>query len=150
MHNNTLILIADGAKAVIYKYNGPNNKLAPIKGGKLSHVNELSQDLVTTKRGRMPDNGAGQCSALERPTDPHEHEKHVFAKEIADFVNGKEPSFDRLIIAAAPKVLGDLRQLLSTNVKNKVSAELDKDLTHIPLIELPEHLQDVLNINKSA
>jgi len=150
MHNNTLILIADGAKAVIYKYNGPKNNLSLIKDGKFEHVNKLSQDLVTTKRGRMPDNGAGQRSAMDRPTDPHEHEKHVFAKDVADFINAKEAAFDRLIIAAAPKVLGDLRQLLSTNVANKVSAELDKDLTHIPITDLPEHLQDVLNIRKSV
>jgi protein required for attachment to host cells len=147
MNNNTWILIADGAKAMVYQYNGPNNKLSLVEGGELNHVNELSQDLVTTKRGRMHDNGQGQRSALERHTDPHEHEKYVFAKEITAFLKEKENALDRLIIAAAPKFLGDLRQLLSDNIKNKISAELDKDLTNVPVRGLPEHLQGVLNIN---
>lgn len=145
--NRKWIMIADGAKAGVYAYQGPHNKLAPVDGGRLQHVNEPSRELVTTKRGRMPDNGPGQRSALERPTDPHEHEKHIFARELAAFLEERLDEFDTLIIAASPNVLGDLRQLLPDTVKAKISAELDKDLTNIPEPELPQHLQDVLNID---
>ncbi len=143
---NIWILLADGAKAKCYQYHGPNTPLEKIKS--FSHVNELSQNLVTTKRGRMPDPGQGQRSAMERPTDPHEHEKHVFARELSEWLEEQRQQFDRLILAASPNVLGDLRQLLSDKVKTKISDELDKDLTNIPEPELPKHLQPVLNIEE--
>lgn len=144
--NRKWIMIADGAKASFYSYEGPHNKLAPVDGGCLQHVNKPSRELVTTKRGRMPDNGPGQCSALERPTDPHEHEKYLFARKLAAFLEKRLDEFDMLIIAASPNVLGDIRQLLPETVKAKVSSELNKNLTNIPPTELPRHLQDVLNI----
>lgn len=140
----TWILIADGVKAKCYHYHGPNQKLEKIKT--FSHVNESSQDLVTTERGRMPDPGQGQRSAMERPTDPHENEKHVFAKKLSEWLDEQRKQFYRLILAASPNVLGDLRKLVSDHVQAKISDELDKDLTNIPEPELPKHLQSVLNI----
>lgn len=144
---NTWILVADGAKAKAYHYHGPNTPLEKIES--FSHINKLSQDLVSTKRGRMPDPGKGQRSAMERPTDPHEHEKYVFAKELCDWLEEKVLDFDRLILAASPNVLGDMRQILSGNVKAKISDELNKDLTNVPEPDLPKHLQDVLNIKEN-
>ncbi len=41
-------------------------------------------------------------------------------------------SFDRLVIAAAPTALGDLRPALSDGVKDSIIAEMPKDLTNIP------------------
>lgn len=142
---NTWILIADGAQAKCYHYQGANRPLEKIES--FSHINAPSRDLVTTKRGRMPDPGKGQRSAIERPTDPHEYEKHVFAKKLAIWLDAKQQNFERLIIAASPNLLGNLRQNLSDGVAQKISGQLDKDLTNIPEPDLPKHLQSVLNIN---
>ena len=54
--------------------------------------------------------------------------------------------FDKLVLVAAPKTLGDLRDLLPDPVKAKVVAEIDKDLTKVPLHELPKHLDSVLKL----
>lgn len=147
MLQSTWILIADGAKATFYQYEGANRPLNALKS--LTHINEQSQDLTSTKRGRMRDPGQGQRSAFARPTDPHEHEKTVFAKELADYADEHATHYDRLIIVASPNVLGDLRQFFSSQVESKVTDELAKDLTNIPATELPGHLQDILNIEEN-
>lgn len=146
----TWIVIADGAKAQVYQYDGKNEPLEKVEGGTLSHVNKPSHELVTNKRGRVFQSADPSRSGMENPTDPHEHEKHVFAGEVADWLEERIGEYEQLILIAAPRVLGDLRRDLSDRVMAKVSAELDKDLTNVPVPELREHLQKVLPINKKV
>ncbi|MCK5168087.1 MAG: host attachment protein, partial [Rhodospirillaceae bacterium] len=54
--------------------------------------------------------------------------------------------FDALVLVAPAKTLGELRKKLNPNVKGKVTAELDKDLTHLNLHDLGPHLTDVINL----
>lgn len=143
----TWIMVADGAKATCYRYHGQNKKLEKIRS--FSHVNAPSRELTSTERGRMSDPAPGQRSAMDRPTDPHEQEKFNFAKEISEWTDERYAEFDRIIIAASPKILGELRGLLSNRVTMKTSHELDKDLTNVPEAELPKHLQSVLNIEEN-
>ena len=57
--------------------------------------------------------------------------KIEFKTKDSDFADPK--NYDKLILIAAPAVLGCLRQHLSPNVFSKVVKEIDKDLTKIPL-----------------
>ena len=57
-----------------------------------------------------------------------------------------EHAYDRLVLVAPPTALGDLREALSDPVRSLVRAELDKDLTKIPVAELPSHLGAVLPV----
>lgn len=145
---DTWIVVADGSKAKIYGYIGPKSPLVRVDEGELTHTRELSQDIVDTGRGRRQDYGQGQGSAMNRSADPHAHEQRIFMKELADYLYERKDKVDRIIIAAAPKMLGELRQDLHKDVAAKVSDELDKDLTNIPENELPKHLQSVLNIEE--
>ena len=54
--------------------------------------------------------------------------------------------FDRLIIAAAPSALGDLRPALSDQVKQTIMAELPKDLTNVPKGQLERHFEQLLPV----
>lgn len=143
----TWIVIADSAQADIYKYQGPNNKLAKVKNGHLEHINQKSQDLVSDDRGRVFSRGGVGRSAMSRTTDPHQHEKHKFALEIKRFLQKNNSRFDRLIISSPPKLLGDLRKSIPNNIKSKITAEIDKDLTKVPANDLPDYLEDFININ---
>jgi protein required for attachment to host cells len=49
-----------------------------------------------------------------------------------------------LIVVAPARTLSTLRQSLSTKASDLIRAEIAKDLTHVPLHEMPEHLKDVL------
>jgi protein required for attachment to host cells len=53
-------------------------------------------------------------------------------------------SFDRLVLIAPPRALGDLRSSLAENVSRMVPEEIPKDRVDVPIHELPERLQHVL------
>jgi protein required for attachment to host cells len=57
-----------------------------------------------------------------------------------------EGAFQRLVIAAAPTALGDLRPVLSDAVKQTIMAELPKDLTNVPTPQLAGHFADLLPV----
>ena len=86
--------------------------------------------------------------AIEPRVDPHRELKRTFAHELADMLDQRltEKAYDRLVIVAPPKALGDLRAALSEHVKPLVYAELNKDLVKTPTAELPNHLGAVMAI----
>ena len=59
-------------------------------------------------------------------------------------------AYDRLVIAAAPAALGDLRPALSEGVRQTIMAELPKDLTSIPTLRLSQHLDGVIALEVLA
>jgi protein required for attachment to host cells len=54
--------------------------------------------------------------------------------------------FERLVLVAPPKELGRLRAELSPAVRERVTAELNKDLTRLSLREMAEHLGAVIAV----
>ena len=79
-------------------------------------------------------------------TDPQRYAEYAFARDLSDHLEkaANEHRFDRLILVAAPKALGDLRELLPKTVHGKIVAEIDKDLTNVPTRELGKHLDEHL------
>jgi protein required for attachment to host cells len=55
-------------------------------------------------------------------------------------------AFSRLILAAAPNALGDMRKAMTPAVKETLMAELPKDLTNLPKPELDRHFASMLAI----
>lgn len=66
---------------------------------------------------------------------------HIIEEMSREWAGG---TYDRIVLAAAPRLLGVLRDLLPTEMKAHVMAELHKDLVKIPIIDLPDHLASVL------
>ena len=60
----------------------------------------------------------------------------------------REPSVSdiRLVIAASPIALGNLRKAMSDHVRKTVVAELDKDLTNVPTPQLDRHLDGIIAV----
>lgn len=73
----------------------------------------------------------GPRSAFE-DTDWHQLAKERFADDLADILYKKAHNgeFDRLVLVAAPSVLGDLRGKLHQEVSNRVIGEIPKTLTN--------------------
>ena len=137
----TWILVADGARARILINQGVDKGLEAVGGEKHAATHAPTRDLGSERPGRTFDSVGGGRHAKEPRVDWHEFEKHQFAKKMAavlDRAAGKD--FDRLILVAPPKTLGDLRGALSKQTSGLISGELNKDLTMFALHELPEHL----------
>lgn len=139
----TWILIADGTQARVLEHNGPGKGLSAIKGMEWSIAPLQAQDINTDRQGRGPTGGA-----MEGKTDPSQHREAEFVRSVAGMMDEKAKSgaYDRLVIAAAPIALGNLRKALSEHVKKTVIAELDKDLTNLPTQQLDKHFDGIIAV----
>ena len=140
------IVVADGAKARIFENHGPGKGLSARPKEEMHHALPPSRDIDADRPGRSYDRMGPGRHAMEPPTDAHREEKRRFADELAHHLNAaaQNGSFDRLILVAAPKTLGDLRQALGKDAAAKLDGELSKDLTQIPDHDLPGHLGEVI------
>ncbi|HVZ00896.1 MAG TPA: host attachment protein [Dongiaceae bacterium] len=150
MHKKiTWVLVADGARAAFFHNDGPGKGLEPIfELGEHRHGAD-THEMMSDKQGSMRGGpGTSGSAALLPRHDPHEAEEKRFvehlAKELDEAVKAKR--FDRLIIAAPPRALGNIRKALSTATAKLVSAEYDKDLTRSSPADIAKHLEDHLAV----
>ena len=80
--------------------------------------------------------------------DWQEHEEKSFAKDLAHELNqaADQGRFDRVVVVAPDRFLGELRPNLSGRVSDHIHAEVHKDLTHARIDELEQHLADVMPV----
>lgn len=144
----TWILIADGARARIVANDGPNKGVRQVDGADFRAEHPASGELTSDRPGRTFDSAGDARHAMEPGTDPHREAKKAFATDVAAYLHGEamNKSYDRLIIFAPAKSLGDLRSAMSDPVCSLISAEKAKDLTHVPNDQLSRHLSDVLAV----
>jgi protein required for attachment to host cells len=143
---NIWVLVADAARARVFHVERPNMTLAPALGRELIGPRLQSREIASDRPGRTFDRAGEGRHAKEPPTDPARHAKGQFAHDLAGLLDDerKQGSFDRLIIVAAPQFLGDLRNVMSKQLRDLVADEIAKDLSKLPPQELQEHLGDVL------
>lgn len=140
------IVIADGAQARILENQGPGKGLIPLPEQEMQQTLRPSRDIDADRPGRSYDRVGPGRHAVEPPTDAHREEKRRFAEELANRLNAAalNHSYDRLILVAPAKTLGDLRQALSKEAAAKIDGELSKNLTSFSDHDLPGHLGSVI------
>ena len=72
----------------------------------------------------------------------------LFAVDIVGYLEAalSGGDFQHLILIAPATMLGYLRQALTPTLQKALYADIAKDLTHVPLDELPAHLTNVLAV----
>ncbi|MEO0389490.1 MAG: host attachment family protein [Pseudomonadota bacterium] len=139
LRNGTLVVVTDSEKALFLRnltdHADPN--LEVVDTERQDNPSDGAQS--ANRPGRMPDTGVGQRSALD-DTDWHELAKERFAKDLSDllYAEAHQGAFDRLVIVAAPKVLGVLREDMHQEVARKLVAEIPKTLTNHPVDEIEQ------------
>jgi len=85
---------------------------------------------------------------VEYSSDPVAVRERRFVEAVAEQLEKRlqQGEFERLIVAAAPTALGDLRPAFSRGLKETILAELPKDLTNIPSPKLEEHFAELLAV----
>jgi protein required for attachment to host cells len=139
--NETLILVADGEKALFLRNKGDAEFPNLVVESKALHANPPTGEQGTDRPGRTMDD-AGHHAAMEE-TDWHRLEKDKFAAELAAllFHRAERNGFDRLIVAMPPRILGDLRKHLHKTVADRIIGDVAKDLTRLPVYEIESHLK---------
>ena len=135
----TWVAIADGAKALVLVNEGTDAEPLLKVVSKSELENPPTHEQGTDRPGRMPDTGQGHRSALNE-TDWHEFEEQRFVRELSARLNKAAHAnrFDRLILVAPPKVLGELRDELEKAAAERVVDEIAKDLTKHPVDEIEQ------------
>jgi protein required for attachment to host cells len=84
--------------------------------------------------------GPGRSSVSQ--TDWHDLEEHRFAHEVAATLEQivRDRKIEALVVVAPPRALADLRKAFHDDVKKKIVAEVDKDLTGHALQDIERHL----------
>ncbi len=136
---NTWILVADGSRANLF-LRAKDNRLEKLEGwdnpeGRLAGSDSETDSLGSARPG----------SSMTPPTDPKRHSQVVFARQLASVLKDRSSAYDRLLLVAAPKFLGDLRPLLDESVQKKIAAEFAKDLTQLSAHELAPHLDKLMD-----
>lgn len=126
----TWILVADGERARIFENDGSDSSLQRAIPHDMVHPNPPTHQQGADRPGRVHESVGPGRSAMG-DTDWHRHEKEKFAREMVRKLDEARTQnrFDRLIVVAPPRILGDLRQLMPDPLKKMVDAEIDKDLT---------------------
>ena len=88
----------------------------------------------------------GPTSGVDPRTSVDVENRESFAKYLAELAEAafRSGDYDRLVIVAGPKMLGELRKALAGKVD--VYAELDKDLINTPTDEMAKHLATILAV----
>ena len=142
----TWILVADGGRARILEALGRGKGVHIVSGSDATIDNPPSHLQGDAKPDRVYESVGHARHAVEPRQDPHRALEAIFAGQLAaklgDYAASK--SFDRLVIVAPPAMLGDLRKVISPSVREKIVAEVDKDLTKVPNGEILNHINDVI------
>jgi len=139
--HKAFIFVGDGRKALFLRNDGdekfPNLRTEQVFVDQNSATHEQGAD----RPGRaMESVGAGRSSVSQ--TDWHDLEEHRFAREVAASLERvvREKKIEALIVVAPPRTLADLRAAFHADVKQKIIAEVDKDLTKHPVYEIEKLL----------
>ena len=143
----TWILIADGATAKVFEHR-PGEGFTAVDDLMFEQEPLKAGEIMADRPGRSYSSGSDGRSAMEYSSDPVAVRERRFVERVAEELERKhqQKAFDQLIIAAAPTALGDIRPVLSKELKSTIIAELPKDLTNIPTPKLEQHFADILTI----
>jgi len=158
----TWFLVADGKRAQVYSRRktermmpvGGNPKhpfvedktlqeLVPVRGMRLEAESLDEYDFGQDQMGRTFESSSPTRHAVEPRMDVRDEVKLHFVHSIASKLAEKKSkkAFDRLVLIAPPKILGELKKRLEKSVRDAVVAELPKELTHYENHELAARLE---------
>ncbi len=142
----TWIVVADGARARFFENRGPGKGLALLTDGEMEGSHAPTQEVGSERPGRVHDRMGPGRHAMAPRADWHEQQKQDFLGAVAARLDrgADQKVYDRLILVAPAKALGQLRRTLGHAAAKRVAGELSKDLTKVPDQDLPGHLDDLI------
>lgn len=135
--HNALILVGDGQKALFLRNKGTAHAVRLVVEQILERDNPPTREQGTDRPGRANASVGTARSAMDE-VDWHHLAKERFAGELADalYRHAHENRFEKLVIIAPPKVLGNLRKAFHAEVTGRLAGEIAKELTSHPLAEI--------------
>lgn len=140
--HDALVFVGDGQRALFLRNLGdatvPNLKTERVFKEKDLPTREQGSD----RPGRAFKRAGTNLRSSVETTDWHELEKERFADRVAaaleQFVRAYHTR--KIVIVAPPHTLAELRRVFHADVKRRIVAEVNKDLTKEPVWEIERHL----------
>lgn len=142
----TWVLTADHQHARVYANDGPGRGLTPVERLALDEHLPVSHEAGSHR----PDIGfasrGGPAHGYEPRTTAHEQAGREFIRGTVAAISEAmaHGGFDRLVLVAPPRALGELREELPEHVRACVVGELDLDLTKAATADLLRHVEPFL------
>ncbi len=134
---DALVFVGDGTKALFLRNKGDAELVNLVVERIFEQENPATRDQGTDRPGRSFASSGTHRSAMEQ-TDWHQLAEDRFVGEVAErlYKHAHAGRYDKLIVVAPPKVLGNLRKAFHKEVSDRISAEIPKELTSHPLHEI--------------
>ena len=130
--HNALVLIGDGQKALFLRNKGTAHQVR-------LEVEQVMNRKIGNARARYRSSGTlpavGTARSAVEEVDWHHIAKERFAGEIAQalYRHAHDNRFEKLVVIAPAKVLGNLRKAFHAEVADRVVGEISKELTSHPI-----------------
>jgi protein required for attachment to host cells len=140
--HNSFVFVGDGRKALFLRNAGdekfPNLKVERV----LTQDNPPSREQGSDRPGRAFKSAGTNRRAGMETTDWHDLEEHRFARDVAGALEKvvRANGAKALIVVAPARTLADLRRAFHDDVKKRIVAEVDKDLTKHPVDQIEKHI----------
>jgi protein required for attachment to host cells len=146
--SRTWVVIADSVRAKVLIQARSGDALTALAGAEFHSPDPShhARDLGSDRPSRSIESVGGGRHAIEPKHDARRLTAAGFAGDLAGFLehHAQEDNFDRLVIVAPSRMLGNFRNALGRHAEKKLVAELNEDLTKTPVRELPSHLEPIL------
>ncbi len=151
----TWVVVADSASAQFFQIREDTNggSLEPVAPDMASGIHRHASDLKSDEPGRaFAGTGSAARSAMEPHHDYHKLEKHEFVRAVAASLERAFAAhkFDRLVLVAPERSLGEFRKELSSKLSGALWHEIPKDVTKLGPQDLWARIGPTLRESGSA
>ncbi|MDO8978979.1 MAG: host attachment family protein [Afipia sp.] len=139
--HNAYVIVGDGRKALFLRNDG-NGAALDLKTEQIfQNDNPPTREQGSSPPGRSFQSVGSSRSSVEQ-TDWHDIEEHRFARTVGDALEAlaRDRDIPGFVIVAPPRTLADLRSAFGTDIKHRIIAEIDKNLTGHPIKDIEKHL----------
>lgn len=138
--HNAMVLVTDGRKRLFFRNEGDAAAPNLVVVAAAEDANPKTRDQVTDSTDRASSVVAGSGSLGS--ADAHDVEEARFATETAEELRraALAGEFEKLILVAPPKTLGQLRKSIHKEVEKRMIREVAKDVTGHPVSEIEKLL----------
>ncbi|RYB07302.1 host attachment family protein [Lichenibacterium ramalinae] len=127
---DALIVVADGAKAILLRNTGTGSELA------------LKEEKRITPKSLSAESGQGPSGSRPGDQTIHQTEEATFAKQLADalYAMRHKGDFKQVVLIADPQTLGQMRECLHKEVEASMVFTLSKDYTNQSVADIQKAL----------
>lgn len=137
--HNTLILVADGRKALFLRNQGDKGRIDLRTASHRERADRKDSDIKTDAADQSPaPANTGLPGGTMGEPDFHQQEEDSFARDLAEQVNAMALAgeFDDLVVVAPARTMGELRPLWHKAVKARLAGEHVKEMTDRPVSDI--------------